>query len=143
MHKEGGFTLVEVLLVLSIWSILILFVMPIDLDRLETKQEEKFLETLAFDVLYIQSLSTTVEDDHMRIQFYRDGYTVRVGTFENEMIYRQAPKGWSISYRVLPMISFDKYGRIKKPGNVLIHTNQTTYRIIFPFGKGRFYVVEQ
>lgn len=142
MNKESGFTLVEMLLVLAIWSILILFIIPIDLNMLEAQQEEKFIETLAFDVLYIQSLSTTLED-HIRIQFFRDNYTVRVGTFENEMIKRQLPKGWSISYRVLPFITFDKNGRVKKPGNILIHTNSTTYRIIFPFGKGRFYVVEQ
>lgn len=142
MYKENGFTLLEMLIVLVIWSVLILFIVPINFDTLEKQQEKEFFKTLEFDVLYAQNLSTSTTD-YVRINVREDSYIIRAGNIKNEMIKRDIPEGWIIDYKRLPLISFDHNGRMKTPGNFLIKTKHSTYKIIFPFGKGRFYVVEE
>lgn len=144
MYNQKGFTLLEMLIVLSIWSVLILFTIPINLNTLEKQQEDKFFETLALDVLYIQNLSASSKGYlHPRINLHEDRYIMRAGTLDNEMIERRIPEGWRIDFRTLPLIEFDPNGRMKTPGNIIIKTKDTTYNVIFPFGKGRYHVVEQ
>lgn len=141
-EKKNGFTLIELLIVLVAWSILILLVIPFDHNFLDQQQEEQFFKMFAYDVLYVQSISTTTKD-YVRMNVQKEKYFIRIGNTKDKVIERKVPKGWNIDYRTLSIISFDQSGRMNTPGSLLIYTNDTTYKITFPFGKGRFHVVEQ
>lgn len=141
-HKEKGFTLLEVLVVLAIWSVLILLVAPMNFPALEKQQEKSFFETFAFDILYTQNLSTTTKD-YVQLNIYEDRYIIRRGYKGEILIVRSIPADWIIQTKVLHTISFDDNGRIRTPGNFIIQTNNNIYKIVFPFGKGRYHIVEQ
>lgn len=138
----NGFTLIEVLVVLLIWSALILFIIPMNFSYVEKKQEEYFFETLAFDVLYTQSLSTTTKD-HIQINIYNDRYVIRRGHTSKALITRTIPTGWKLRPNTYDTIIFDPNGRIRAPGTFIVETNHHKYAVVFPFGKGRYHVVEQ
>jgi competence protein ComGD len=141
-ETEEGFTLLEVLIVLIIWSILILLIVPINFSHLEKQQEKYFFETFAFDVLYTQNLSTTTKD-YVQINLYENSYLIRRGYRGKIIVERELPSDWIIEEKLLQTISFDDKGRVRKPGNFVIRTKHKVYKVIFPFGKGRFHIVEQ
>jgi len=139
-HKNG-FTLLEVLIVLIIWSTLILLIVPTNFKQIEKQQEQSFFETLAFDILYTQTLSTTTKD-YIQINLYEDHYTIWRG-YGEIILTRDIPSGWVIKPNLFLNISFDHRGRIRKAGSFIIQTKNREYAVVFPFGKGRHHVVEQ
>jgi|SRR5690625_4678323 len=141
-HRKNGFTLLELLLVLVIWSVLFLLIVPISFSYLEKQQEKHFFEMFAFDVLYIQNLSTTTKE-YVQLNIYEDRYIIRTGHRGQILFIRNVPADWNIQTKVLQTISFDDKGRIRTPGNFVIETKQNVYTIVFPFGKGRYHIVEQ
>src|SRR5699024_3835174 len=140
-NHRNGFTLLEVLIVLFIWSILVLLIAPIHFSLIETQQEEYFFETFAYDVLYTQSLSSTTKD-YVQINLYEDRYTISRGYKGEILLTQNIPSGWVIKAKAFHTISFDDKGRIRRPGTFFIQTKHHEYAIVFPFGKGRYHVVK-
>lgn len=140
--SRNGFTLLEVLIVLFMWSFLVLLIAPFHFSHIETQQEDSFFETFAYDVLYTQSLSTTTKD-YIQINLYEDRYTIRRGYKGEVLLTRNIPSDWVIKAKVFHTISFDDKGRIRMPGTFFIQTKDDEYSVVFPFGKGRYHVVKQ
>lgn len=143
--RKNGFTLIEMLFVLSICSIIITLSVPLIFSTLEKQEEKRFLETFEFDVLYMQNLSIGKTDGYLRIEFYEDNYSILNGTTDETLLVRNYPKHVTVTINTWAMksISFNKNGVIKFPGNVSIVINNTEYILVFPLGKGRFYIDEQ
>lgn len=142
MKKQNGFTLLEVLIVLGIWSVLILLSSPLHFASLDKQQETQFLETLKFDVLYIQSLSIGSSYQATVIEFTENDYTISDRTGKT-LIRRKAPSGSSIKYRTSRQISFNNHGSVRKPGTITLETKYDKYKIVFPLGKARCYIEKQ
>src|SRR5690625_2676230 len=142
MKKLNGFTLLEVLIVLGIWSVLILLSAPLHFSSLDKQQETQFLETLKFDVLYSQSLSIGSSYHATVIEFTESDYTILDRTSKT-LIRRKAPSGSSIKYRNNRQISFNNHGSIRKPGTITLETKHDKYKIVFPLGKARCYIEKQ
>lgn len=141
-NYTNGFTLLEVLVVLIVWSILLLTVVPIHFSLIESQQERYFFDTFAYDVLYTQNLSTTTKES-VQLKLYEDRYTIRRGYTREVILTQSLPAGWVIKANVFHTISFDDKGRIRMPGTFYIQTKTNQYAIIFPFGKGRHRIVKQ
>jgi len=139
-HNQKGFSLLEVLFVLSIVSIIIVLTAPLNLSILERQQEKQFLETFQSDVLYIQNIAMT-SDQLAEIVFSEDHYTIQIGKKKTEK--RFFPSGWQVKAEVVPIITFNEYGTIKKSGTVKVRSRQSAYDIVFPLGKGRCYIIEK
>lgn len=142
MKQGNGFTLLELLIVLSIWSVLLLIITPIIHTRIMTQQDEPFLDTLEFDFLYMQRLSTLTKD-YVSFRVRTDHYVITQGSGAKVILRRELPSGWKINMKSLTAISFDENGRVRQPYTITLTTNQSIYNIIFPLGKGRCYVVEK
>lgn len=142
MSKKNGFTLLELLIVLSIWSVLILLVTPIAYATINSQQEEPFFELLEYDFLYMQRLSTLTKD---KVDFRVRGnhYVITKDSGAKEILKREIPAGWKINMRTLLSISFDENGRVRQPITIIITTKHSEYNLVFPLGKGRYYVVKQ
>src|SRR5699024_11393807 len=69
-------------------------------------------------------------------------YEIVKGTNNSLIKKRSFPKSFKIKKGTFHQISFDQYGRIPKGGHFDIETPYTKYRVIFPFGKGRGYIIE-
>jgi competence protein ComGD len=141
IHKQAGFTILEVLIVLSISVILLSISVPLAHHLLQQKTEEKVLNTFLYDILYLQNQSLITEEQYLRLALYKKSYTI-VG-INNETIERQLPIGWEIDRRTLSEISFNSKGSIRKAGTIQIITPQNKYNVVFPLGKGRGYIEKQ
>ncbi|WP_188633613.1 competence type IV pilus minor pilin ComGD [Lentibacillus kapialis] len=139
-HNSNGFTLLEVLFVLSVLSVLILIAVPIQASVLDKQTEANFLETLEMDILYTQSLSY---NSRSRYQLFFPDQTHYVIKKYGTILERKVPEGWSIKKRTLPTISFNREGTIRKPGTMTIYTQTTQYNLVCPLGKGRCYFEKQ
>lgn len=142
MNKEKGFTLLEVLIVLSIWSIIILLATPIIFGRIDEKQDEVFFEVLEFDLLYMQRVASMTKE-YVRFRMRGNQYVILKGREETVLLRRDLPPGVIIDMKSLSAISFDQNGRIRQPFTVMIKTDQSNYSLVFPLGKGRSYVVKK
>jgi competence protein ComGD len=136
---KNGFTLIELLFVLAIVSIIVLISPTIKGPSLKDIQDQQFLTVLQSDVLYLQNLSTTTEE-YVRIMFSPDHYNLRKG--EEVILKRYYPNGVTVNTRENNNISFKKSGTIVNRKIIVIKTNQSTYHLVFPLGKGRMNIVE-
>ncbi|MFD2046052.1 competence type IV pilus minor pilin ComGD [Ornithinibacillus salinisoli] len=140
--KRNGFTLVELLFVLAILSILLALTMPLTISTVSNQQENQFFNTFQFDVLYTQNLSLGSKD-YIRIIFNQEDYTILNGTTQEIIATRELPPGWRIDKRNLNSISFNRNGSIRQAGTISVFTGRSTYKIIFPIGKGRGYIEKE
>ncbi|WP_077621516.1 competence type IV pilus minor pilin ComGD [Sediminibacillus massiliensis] len=145
-RKQEGFTLIEVLVVLSMSAIFMLFAVSISERLVEKYKTEQFLRTFQSDILYLQQLSMTNSKRFytLDIQPASHSYTIRQGGLGKVIISRDIPANWTIELNSLKMpITFTYKGTLKNPGTMYLKTDSKTYRIVFPLGKGRSYIVEQ
>ena len=141
-HKQNGFTLLEILIVLGVWSLLILLSAPLHISSIEKHQEKQFLKTFESDVMYVQNFSVGAPDRSIVLQFREDGYSV-LNRVSDEIIRRKTPAGSIIDFRTNKELTFNKHGSISKPGTISFKTKNTKYNIIFPLGKARYYIEQQ
>ncbi|MGY0692929.1 competence type IV pilus minor pilin ComGD [Virgibacillus sp. FSP13] len=141
--KKNGFTLLEVIFILGIWSLLILLSLPIQFSLLDKQEAEQFFRTFESDLLYMQNMSFASKDNiRLSIDAENNRYTIFRHTNE-KLIERNIPKEWQIDKRTLQKpISFNEFGTIRNPGRLKIITKKQEYEIIFPLGKGRYYIAE-
>src|SRR5699024_6395743 len=132
----------EILIVLGIWSVFILLSAPLHFSSLDKQQEKQFMNTLKFDVLYIQSLSICSSDQATIIDFTESDYTFLDRT-DKTIIRRKVPSGSSFDYRTSRQISFNNHGSVRNPGIITLETKHDKYKIVFPLIKARCYIEEQ
>lgn len=140
--KQNGFTLIEVLFVLGVWAIIILLSAPLNFSILEKQKEQQFFNTFHQDVLYLQNLSYS-SNEKLQLRFYPEDNSYRIFSPGRTLVERKIPEDWRINNVSFPQIIFTKTGTIRDPGTFFIYTNSGSYEIIFPFGKGRCYLVKQ
>ncbi|MTW85146.1 prepilin-type N-terminal cleavage/methylation domain-containing protein [Virgibacillus dakarensis] len=142
--RKNGFTLLEVIFVLGIWSLLILLSAPIQFSILDKQTEEQFFRTFESDILLMQSMSYAANDKmELKINKNNNHYTIEIDNGKT-LIERAFPSDWKIDERLLGKgVSFNKLGTIKQPGRIKVVTTTSTYHIVFPLGKGRCYIEKQ
>ncbi|GAB3791362.1 competence type IV pilus minor pilin ComGD [Virgibacillus kimchii] len=140
MKRDNGFTLIELLLSLSIITILLLLVVPFSLSALQNAEEKAFFRTIESDVLFIQSMAH--EDILYSIRFADDHYKIVRGS-QGGIIRRSYPTGLEVQTHSNNTITFNRYGSVKNPRTIYIHTRHDTYLMVFPFGKGRYYIEKE
>lgn len=135
MHKDG-FTLIEVLIVLSILGALLLLITPLNNLFLEKQREKQFLREFSSDMLLMQTQSrTTLRKVRFHYSEENQRYKINKGT--TNLVERDIPPGWRFQMRTYD-IKFSYSGAISKPGHIMLKTNNNTYKIVFSLGKGRF-----
>lgn len=137
-----GFTLLEVLFVLGVWSLLILLSVPLLFKNIDHQVEKQFFDTLESDILLVQTMSHGKPTDQSSITFNEDAYVVRTFAEHEQVMTRSYPDGWKTDGRSFKKLSF-KNGTIRKPGTILLQSDKFDYRLIFPLGKGRGYVEKE
>ncbi|GEN87393.1 competence type IV pilus minor pilin ComGD [Oceanobacillus sp. FSL W8-0428] len=142
LQTERGFTLIETLFALSILSVILLLIPKHQIEQIDKLESRHFLDTLEMDVLYIQNKRSTQESGKSYIlRFYPDNYSI-LFNYSTE-IRREYPPLFSLDTPFPKDIEFSVGGVIKNPQSILISFGEERYRIVFPFGKGRFYVEER
>ncbi|MGP4107283.1 competence type IV pilus minor pilin ComGD [Virgibacillus sp. L01] len=143
MQFKNGFTLIEVLFVLSVWSVLLILSAPLHFSILEKQEEDNFMDTLQMDLLYMQSESYGIRN-YFRLTFTgNESYIITKDQNIKTLVERKIPEGWKIDQRIMSAIEFNDRGIIVEPGNIMINTKNNKYKVICPLGKGRCYIAKQ
>src|SRR5699024_2184960 len=139
LGNKNGFTLMEVLLVLSIIVIMLLLVIPLNILLLDKEREKQFIKEFSSDILLMQAYSRTSLLE-TRLKFYQDEnkYKIHIGTGK-PLVEKEIPEDWVFQIRGYNYeIQFSNSGAVNKLGNIVLKTKHHTYKFIFSLGKGRF-----
>lgn len=134
----------EVLLVLTIIAVLTTVGFVFQINEIEKHRYKQFIKTFQSDVLFVQQMTVMTEETYfLLIDEEREIYTIRKSGLSSTIMTREFPDGWDISLLTLSSpVSFSFKGNIKNPGTLLVKTGNSKFKIIFPLGKGRGYIVE-
>lgn len=139
MNNRHGFTLVEMLITLSIISTITFLAIPPLFSTYQKWELTNFLNVLEADVLYIQN-NSLFDGKYMHILFMEDHYRLYASDNREDMIIRTYPANFRSKYIINERISFSDTGTVMNPNTLKFSWQDTTIKLIFPFGKGRHYV---
>ncbi|QGH34917.1 prepilin-type N-terminal cleavage/methylation domain-containing protein [Gracilibacillus salitolerans] len=141
LHNQRGFTLTELLIALSVCSIIIAISSSYAIKTYDTLQYKQFTKQFHQDILYLQQLAFSQNENfYLHFERQHNRYHIRQGGFGRKLFVRNYPEHWVIEPNTLELpIEFSHKGNIKKPGTMQIRTRFQTFSIICPFGKGRCY----
>lgn len=144
-QSQKGFTLIESLLVLSIFmiisSITVFYLKP----QHSVIEDEAFLTQLQADLLYAQQYAISHQYE-VTVVFMPDQYLyyMRLRPDLPRFIERKYTTKYIIREGSIPLsFKFLSDGNVNKFGTFFIYTDKKTYRLTVLIGKGRFYVTEQ
>ncbi|WP_179134036.1 competence type IV pilus minor pilin ComGD [Halobacillus massiliensis] len=143
--NNKGYTLSEVILVLTIFSIFLLLTAPLPAKLHSKTEADLYLEQLKSDLLLAQQLTM---QDHPRywimIRPSSNEYYLYDGQARKSVFIRTFPPDWTIQLQSLSVpIRFNTAGTLERPGTMFISTSSNRYKITFPFGKSRVRIDEQ
>lgn len=143
MKNNQGFTLIEVLVVLSIKFLIILLIVSLTHDDLTETKMDVFFAELKSDVDLVQSHNYQT-DNFYELIFNKSSYKLTKNTSNQFILMKEHsyPDGVTVEIRNFKRINYQKNGTFKTPGRVIFkENNQRSHELIFPFGKGGFYIV--
>lgn len=140
--QKNGFTFIELLLVLSILSMLTFIVMHISFASLHKQYENYFFQTLTEDIRYIQNIALSDRKAHASILFNSSSYEIVIRQDARPSYVRKLPEGWEIKTN-LRSIAFTESGNISQAGTISINSPHNQFKVVFPLGKGSYYVTEK
>lgn len=142
-NEKNGFTLVEVLIALSIVGVMLLLIIPLNNGFLEREKEKQFINEFTSDMLFMQAHSRTILSA-IKYQYYPDQrkYTIYKDGGK-PLLEKTIPNGWEIDMRTINEIQYSHNGNISKPGTIALKTKRHTYKFIFSLGKGRFRIEKE
>ncbi|MCD4838191.1 type II secretion system GspH family protein [Neobacillus sedimentimangrovi] len=144
-NDQRGFTLVESLVVLSIF-ILLSSVTVFSLKPQYSSMDEKaFFTQLKADLYYAQIYAISHQQE-VSVSIFPNQfqYIIWVRPNEKPIIKRNYSTNLYLKEGSIPLaFKFLQDGNIDKFGSFYIQSKKKTYRMTFLIGKGRFYVTEQ
>lgn len=139
---QKGYTLVEALIVLSIFFIILSITVLSFKPLIRQLQINDFFEQLQLDIAYSQYYALSHNRD-VHIKFSPDHYSYEItsGFTEPSLIHRSYSKNIDLQLVTLPAtVTFLSNGTIKRAGKMNISYDDELYSFVFLFGKGQTYV---
>ncbi|WP_262372563.1 competence type IV pilus minor pilin ComGD [Sutcliffiella horikoshii] len=142
--SNGGYTLLESLLVMTIISV----ILSVTVLTLNSTQEsyvgEHFNEQLSNDLLFAQQYALSSKNSvYIVFTPNENYYRIWQGTFQiNELVVRKYHSSIRIDTRTMGQrVTYLGNGSINKSGAFAIYVDEKEhYQYVFTLGKGRFYV---
>lgn len=142
-RHETGFTFIEVLVVLAILSLFTLIGVRMSTAVLHQQYENHFFTTLTQDVRYIQNVAMANKTATVQIYFNPTSYRVFSSHERFISFTRPLPSGWRIATSTFSIVSFTSKGSLKYSGTIYIDTPHNQFNVVFPLGKGSYYVTKR
>jgi competence protein ComGD len=144
-HCERGFTLIESLLVLSIFMIISTVTVFSLKPQHSAIEKESFFTQFKADLFYAQQYALSHQHEVSVVILpseYR--YYMLLSAEQKPIIERNYSHSFYFMEGSMPLyFKFQQDGNISKFGSFFIYYNDKAYRLTFLIGKGRFYVTEQ
>ncbi|ABO67716.1 MULTISPECIES: competence type IV pilus minor pilin ComGD [Geobacillus] len=142
MARNGGFTLLEMLVVLSIVLLLAALAVP-ELGGIMQQREEAYMLALLRADLYGAQQHAIAKRGKVSVFFTEGRGEYRVVDAESgqQIVVRTLPAPWRFQIGTLrnPVVFTDN-GNIEQGGTVWVKSSENSYKVTFLLGKGRFYV---
>ena len=141
MRNERGFTLIEMLLVLMIFSSITIIAVSFSYRYLKVNQYEHAIDQLKL-TLHVAQL--TAQQENMFVHVHSVGNNVYITTGFKQHKYKwKIPEGMSIYfYPNRELIGFTGSGNISQIGRVEIKTPEKTIKYSINISKGRLRLIE-
>lgn len=142
--KESGFSFVEMLLVLTIISVISIIIFTLGNNGFQKREHNHFYDLLIRDILYIQSMSlknkekTVIEFSEKNSLYqakYRDS---------NKLIFqREMPQKLKIlNNSTINRIGFNERGNASYVGKIIFDIDNNVKEVFVYLGAGRVYLNE-
>ncbi|MGZ4161484.1 MAG: competence type IV pilus minor pilin ComGD [Neobacillus sp.] len=144
-NMQEGFTLIESLLVLSVFIIISSITAFTLKPQYSTIDDEAFLSQLQTDLLYAQQYAISHQHE-VTVIFMSDQnkYNIYMRSDLPNIIERNYSTNMTVYGGSLPLFfKFLPDGNVNKFGSFYIKSSKKNYRFTVLIGKGRFYVIEE
>jgi competence protein ComGD len=144
-NMQEGFTLIESLLVLSVFIIISSITAFTLKPQYSTIDDEAFLSQLQTDLLYAQQYAISHQHE-VTVIFMSDQnkYNIYMRSDLPNIIERNYTTNMTVYGGSLPLFfKFLPDGNVNKFGSFYIKSSKKNYRFTVLIGKGRFYVIEE
>ena len=144
-NKEAGFTMIELILVLSIVTIMSAIIIPVGEKWIRTTEEEDALRSLIVTIHSLQSYAMA-NNAFTQLRFRKvDSRTEYIAARrgQEEFSRKLLPKGmYVLSSSNLKVVEFHGNGNIINFGTLVLSTKTDLIRITFQFQRGRMIISE-
>lgn len=138
LNEQAGFTLIELLFVLMIVSLLSFLAVPAVYRAYQEQQIEQFFQLMESDVLFAQNRALEATGQ-VKVLFNEDHYRIMIEM--KEMDKREYPEHLTFRAVSTTNVRYNRNGTIQNPLTLSFYDQQDKrIKVVFPFGKGRFYV---
>lgn len=133
---EKGFTIIEMLLVLSIVMVVSSSVILLSASKLEEMEEERFYKQLHLDIQRIQAISIG-ENKYTYIYFINNRRSYQARSANIILFEKELPRNMHLADEsTIKTISFHPNGNLNNFGNLLFETERGEKRITLYIGRG-------
>ncbi|RSD27424.1 competence type IV pilus minor pilin ComGD [Mesobacillus subterraneus] len=146
MNHSAGFTMVEMLIVLSAFLMLSLTSAFLFSPHDENLQKQLFFSQFETDLLYGQQYAISHQEQiTVHIVPEENYYYIRGGDYKApHLIKRSFPKGIEVRKGTMNLLfHYMPDGNTDSFGSILVKVGSRTYKMMILIGKGRFYVTEE
>lgn len=139
VQNEKGFTLVEMLVVLVIFTIICSSVLFFTTEKLKNYTNEQFIDQTELLIRLAQIKAIETKSNYEFLIFNCRKITVRNFSKRDEILYDQElPAGIEIFLTTTnSRILFNNNGNIRSSGTIMYHFNNYAYHFSINMGKGR------
>ncbi|WP_374724583.1 competence type IV pilus minor pilin ComGD [Calidifontibacillus erzurumensis] len=141
-QTENGYTMTEILLVLSIFIIVVTISFVSYQSLIRQQQIYRFFAQLQLDVSYAQKYAIT-NYKNVYLRFYPENsrYEIISGFYEPSLLNRKFSDQIKLEMLTLPKtVTFYSNGTIERAGKMHVYYYDDIYQFVFLFGKGQTYV---
>ncbi|WCN38876.1 competence type IV pilus minor pilin ComGD [Aneurinibacillus uraniidurans] len=139
---ERGFTLIEMLLTITILTCMLAIIMPVVQYSVQRMQERQYIEQLTAD-LYWAASEARCRQSTITINFAADasGYTIRTA-YGQPLKQAPLPVGFRLYHNFQGlMVYFNELGHISRAGTIrLINPEGKERKVVLYIASGRFQV---
>jgi len=140
--NESGYTLFELIIVISILSVILLIAVPSYHSLSKTNEIEHFFEQLQEDIYYTQ-MTAISRGKPIMLDFITTLSQYRILASNQTIVKRDYPHDIIVEKGTLETkIEFNPNGNIRKAGTIFIKTANGKYKLTFQLGKGRFEIAK-
>lgn len=140
--RPFGFTFIELLISLSIISVISLLAVPHVTNMVYEQKMKRFFDVFAADVLFVQN-QNMISGNSYRLLLTKDDYFIFNNKDGQTMVRRDYPNNLTLQYKSNFVVSFYLNGTVESVDTIYLSNEKSRYKIVFPLGKGRHYVEKQ
>lgn len=143
LRNQKGFTLIESLVVLSIFLIISSITAFSIKPQYNSATDKAFISQLKADLYYGQQYAIANQIE-VKVIFYEHEHMYLISTGSKQLVMRNHSPTITVTQGTIQLVfKFNSNGNVDRFGTLYIRTQQKNYRLTLLIGKGRFYVMEE